>query len=145
MIKSSCSLLVHAPIEAVWDFISEVELWAPLVSGYIGHTRFARDHVEWKMKIPYGIIKKTVTAEVRVKEWIPPEKISFALGDAKGSFVGCGEFTAKADGDGTIMNGWLSMNPKGSRKWVPDRIFEGIMEEMIVSLSTAIKIRLEQN
>ncbi len=97
------------------------------------------------MKIPYGLIKKTVAAEVRVTEWIPPEKISFTMEDVKKSFGGCGEFTAKADGDGTIMNGWLSMNPKGSRKWVPDRILEGIMEEMIVSLSTAIKIRLEQN
>ncbi|MGX1264230.1 carbon monoxide dehydrogenase subunit G [Rossellomorea marisflavi] len=145
MVKSSCSLLVHAPIEVVWDFISDVEEWAPLVSGYLSHRRFARDHVEWKMKIPYGIMKKTVTAELRVKEWIPPEKIRFTLEDVKGSFGGCGEFTSKADGNRTIMNGWLSVNPKGSRKWVPDRIFEGIMEEMIVSLSHAIKIKLEQN
>ena len=60
---------VGAPIEAVWRFTSDMDNWAPLVTGYQSHERVSEHESLWTLKGQVGQLSKAVTFRVRITEW----------------------------------------------------------------------------
>ena len=48
---------VGAPIEAVWRFTSDMDSWAPLVTGYVSHERLSERESLWTLKGQLGQLK----------------------------------------------------------------------------------------
>ena len=105
---------VGAPIEAVWRFTSDMDNWAPLVTGYQSHERLSDNESLWTLKGQIGQLSKAVTFRVRITEWDEPSRVAFTLEATNDNVAGSGAFSAApADGGATTMQVHLELVPGG--------------------------------
>jgi carbon monoxide dehydrogenase subunit G len=92
------------PIPAIWDFVQEMDNWAPFVTGYQTHEKQSRDDSVWTLKGDLGVMSRTLTFNVKVTEWAGPERVTFTLTGVNEPLEGSGEFVLAAweeAGEGT--------------------------------------------
>ena len=105
---------VGAPIEAVWRFISDMDNWAPLVTGYQSHERLSERESLWTLKGQLGQLSKAVTFHVDITEWAEPSKVAFTLKGTNDNVAGSGSFSAApAEGGATRVHVRLELVPGG--------------------------------
>lgn len=117
-------------IENIWDFVSDMNNWAPLVPGYIEHEIIKENQSTWEFKSDIGIIQKTIKLQIDITEWREPSLVTFNLTGLNEKFAGSGYFEAeKLNANQTIMTGNLDITAKGMigpminkvlKKYVPD-------------------------
>lgn len=76
----------------IWDFVGQMERWAPMLQGYVSHERSSETDSIWTLEGDLGPFTRTVKLAVHISEWKAPERITFEL-------VGIGE---DAKGGGSI-------------------------------------------
>ena len=126
---------VGAPIEAVWRFTSDMDNWAPLVTGYQSHERLSDRESLWTLKGQIGQLSKAVTFRVRITEWDEPSNDNVA---------GSGSFTASpADGGATRMQVHLELVPGGFQGPMVNALLAPVLpqvcDEFAGTLATAIE------
>ncbi|WP_430790628.1 CoxG family protein [Virgibacillus flavescens] len=105
---------IDIPIENVWNFVSDMNNWAPLVPGYVEHKILNEKQSTWKFKGDLGIVKKTVKLKIDITEWNEPTTVRFKLTGLNENFKGDGYFEAeKLSETNTNMTGSLTINAKG--------------------------------
>ncbi len=137
-------VVLDLPIEKIWDFVSEMDKWAPLVPGYIEHEIISDKQSTWTFKGDIGIMQKTVKLQVDIKDWIEPTTVTFDLTGLNENFAGNGYFEAEAISDNqTKMTGNLDIAAKGMmgpminailKNFVPDTakdLTDRIAEEIV--------------
>jgi carbon monoxide dehydrogenase subunit G len=67
------------PVETIWEFVREMDHWAPLVTGYQGHVKESEDDSVWTLKGDVGVLARVVRFRVHITEWAGPERVRFAL------------------------------------------------------------------
>ncbi|MDC7285997.1 SRPBCC family protein, partial [Bifidobacterium thermophilum] len=70
---------VNVTIENLWDFVSDMNNWAPLVPGYIDHQIINEKQSTWSFKTDVGIMKKKIELSVEITRWNAPSKVTFNL------------------------------------------------------------------
>lgn len=106
--------ILDLPIENIWNFVSDMDKWAPLVPGYIEHEIISDMQSTWTFKGDIGIMQKTVKLQVDIKEWIEPTTVTFDLTGLNENFAGNGYFEAEVISDNqTKMLGNLDITAKG--------------------------------
>lgn len=114
MPSGTTEVVIDLPIEKIWDFVSDMDKWAPLVPGYIEHEIISDMQSTWTFKGDIGIMQKTVKLQVDIKEWIEPTTVTFDLTGLNENFAGNGYFQADALSDNqTKMTGNLDITAKG--------------------------------
>lgn len=83
---------VSRPREAVWDFVKDMNNWAPYLTGYQAHEILSETDSIWTLKGDVGVLARVVKLKAHVTEWNGPERVSFTL-------TGLNE---QVDGDGTL-------------------------------------------
>ena len=83
---------VALPREAVWDFVKDMNNWAPYLTGYQTHEILSETDSIWTLKGDVGVLARVVKLKAHVTEWNGPERVSFTL-------TGLNE---QVDGDGTL-------------------------------------------
>ncbi|MDY0408975.1 SRPBCC family protein [Virgibacillus soli] len=107
-------MVLDLPINRIWDFVSDMDKWAPLVPGYIEHEIINDKRSTWKFKGDIGIMQKTVHLQIDIKDWIEPTTVTFDLKGISDNFAGDGYFEAEAISDTqTKMTGNLDITAKG--------------------------------
>jgi carbon monoxide dehydrogenase subunit G len=86
---------VALPREAVWDFVKDMNNWAPYLTGYQTHEILSDTDSIWTLKGDVGVLARVVKLKAHVTEWNGPERVSFTL-------TGLNE---QVDGDGTLEMG----------------------------------------
>jgi Polyketide cyclase / dehydrase and lipid transport len=86
---------VALPREAVWDFVKDMNNWAPYLTGYQTHEVLSDTDSIWTLKGDVGVLARVVKLKAHVTEWNGPERVSFTL-------TGLNE---QVDGDGTLEMG----------------------------------------
>jgi carbon monoxide dehydrogenase subunit G len=81
------------PVETVWDFVKDMNNWAPFLTGYQKHEMLSETDSVWTLKGDVGILSRVVELKVHVTEWNGPERVSFEL-------VGLNE---EVEGGGTLV------------------------------------------
>ena len=71
--------VVHRSLAEVWDFVQEMDNWAPMLRGYVGHDKHSDTESTWKLTGDLGPFTKTVDVAVRVTEWVDAERVVFEL------------------------------------------------------------------
>ncbi|WP_067726991.1 CoxG family protein [Oceanobacillus damuensis] len=105
---------VERPIETVWDFVSNINNWAPLVPGYIEHKIIDDKQSTWKFVSDIGVIKRTLHMKVTITNWQEPTKVTFDLKGINEKFTGSGYFEAEQITDtSTSITGYLEIKPGG--------------------------------
>jgi carbon monoxide dehydrogenase subunit G len=131
---------VQLPIERVWDFVKEMDHWAPLVPGYINHQKLNDRQSTWEFKSDIGIMKKKVNLLITIKDWMEPTQVTFVLKGINEKFSGEGYFKAESIGSNhTRMTGFLNINAEGAMASFVNNILKTSIpktaEEMAVAIS----------
>jgi carbon monoxide dehydrogenase subunit G len=65
--------------EVVWKFVSDMNNWAPFLTGYQRHEIESDTDSIWTLKGDVGVLSRTVRLKAHVTEWNGPERVSFTL------------------------------------------------------------------
>lgn len=96
---------VEVPVEvqAVWDYVSDLEKWATTVPAYKEHEIIDDKRSIWTFEGSLKGIKKTIQAQVDITEWNEPSNIKFEIKGLSDNFTGSGKFTAEEVNSKTTM------------------------------------------
>jgi len=78
--------------EVIWEFVKDMNNWAPMLTGYQEHEVIDDTDSIWTLKGDVGILSRQVKLKAHVTEWSGPERVTFTL-------TGLNE---KVDGGGTL-------------------------------------------
>ncbi|QTH42537.1 SRPBCC family protein [Cohnella sp. LGH] len=132
-------------IDKIWNFVSDMNKWAPLVPGYIEHEILSDRQSTWAFKGDLGFMKKTVKLKIDIKEWIEPTKVTFDLSGLSDNFGGNGYFEAETVDDNTTkMTGCLDITAKGAMGPMVNTILKTFVPKTAQELSEAIANRIEE-
>jgi carbon monoxide dehydrogenase subunit G len=81
--------------EAIWDFVKDMNNWAPFLTGYQSHEVLSETDSIWVLKGDVGMLVRSIRMKVHITEWNGPERVSFTL-------TGLNE---EMDGGGTFVMG----------------------------------------
>jgi carbon monoxide dehydrogenase subunit G len=68
-----------APVTDVWEFVKDMNNWAPLLTGYQAHEPLDETDSIWTLKGDVGVLARTVKLRAHVTEWNGPERVAFTL------------------------------------------------------------------
>ncbi|RIW37303.1 SRPBCC family protein [Bacillus salacetis] len=135
---------VEASREELWKFVSDMDVWAPLVPGYIGHDIINERESTWKFKTDLGFMKKKVHLKVEIIEWLEPSKVRFNLSGINERFNGHGYFAAEPAGaNACSMTGCLEINAEGPLAKMVNPLLNSILPEMTTELTEAVAYKVE--
>lgn len=136
---------VRLPIENVWDFVKDMDNWAPLVPGYIGHKKINERRSTWEFKSDIGIMKKKVSLLIDITEWNEPNLVTFNLKGINEKFTGNGYFQAEVVGNClTKMTGYLDIVAEGAMGSIVNNILKTSIPKTAEEMAVAISARLEE-
>ncbi|MRH45028.1 SRPBCC family protein [Aquibacillus halophilus] len=87
---------LYIPINTIWELVSDMDKWAPLVPGYIEHEILNERQSTWTFKGEVGIVQKKVSMQLNITNWQKPTKVTFDLKGLNENFSGSGYFEAEA-------------------------------------------------
>lgn len=135
----SFSKEVELPIETVWDFVSDMNKWAPLVPGYIEHKILNERQSTWKFKGDVGKIQKTVNMRIDITEWKKPTTVKFTLTGISEKISGDGYFEAISITEyQTKMTGNLDMTAKGLMGPVINPVLKSVIPKTAKRLTESV-------
>ncbi|MBN6206087.1 SRPBCC family protein [Ralstonia pickettii] len=145
MPNGSHRINLDLPIEKVWDFVSSINNWAPLVPGYINHEIINDNESTWEFKGDLGFMKKTVKLKVDITEWSEPSLVTFNLTGLSDNFSGDGYFKAeKIDDNSTAMTGYLDITAGGAMGPMINAILKNFVPKTAEELTTAVANKIEE-
>jgi carbon monoxide dehydrogenase subunit G len=116
------STVVNLPPEKVWDFVKDMNNWAPFLTGYQKHEIVSDTDSIWTLKGDVGVLARTVELKAHITEWNGPERVSFTL-------AGINELV---DGGGTLLMGPYTPTPSEALPIAKHRSFWGRLLDKIV-------------
>jgi carbon monoxide dehydrogenase subunit G len=81
------------PVDEIWDFVRDMDNWAPFVAGYQRHEKQNDDDSTWTLKGDVGVLARTLSFRVHVTEWAGPDRVTFRLEGVNEPMTGEGSFT----------------------------------------------------
>ncbi|TXC93101.1 SRPBCC family protein [Metabacillus litoralis] len=136
---------VKLPIHSIWNFVSVMDHWAPLVPGYIDHETLNSTDSIWKFKSDFGLIKKKVELRVEITSWEEPNKVTFNLLGINEKISGHGYFLAEEiNSEETMMNGFLDLSSEAAMSKMINAKLKKNIKEMTQDLTTAIATRIQE-
>jgi carbon monoxide dehydrogenase subunit G len=70
---------LNLPVITVWDFVKDMNNWAPFLTGYQKHEILNDTDSVWTLKGDVGVLSRVVQLKAHVTEWAGPERVSFTL------------------------------------------------------------------
>ncbi len=70
---------LQRPIDEVWDFVQDMNNWAPFMTGYQGHEELNDKESVWTLKGDVGVLARTVKLKANITDWSGPERVEFTL------------------------------------------------------------------
>lgn len=130
-------------IERIWDFVHDMNKWAPLVPGYIEHEILNERQSTWAFKGDLGFMKKKVKLKIDIKEWNEPTLVTFDLSGISDNFNGGGYFRAEViDENNTRMSGHLDITSGGMMGPMINQILVNFVPQTATELTDAIAEKL---
>ncbi|MEN2768568.1 CoxG family protein [Ornithinibacillus xuwenensis] len=134
------------PIETIWDFVSDMNNWAPLVPGYIEHKIVNERQSTWKFKGDLGKIHKTVSMRIDITEWKEPTRVNFTLTGISENVTGNGYFEAKSITKyQTNMTGNLDVTAKGIMGPMVNPVLKSLIPKTAKRLTEAVASQMLEN
>ncbi|WP_251553788.1 CoxG family protein [Neobacillus muris] len=134
---------INVPIDVIWDFVKDIDNWAPLVPNYIAHEKLSDRTSTWEFKSEIGILKKKISLVIDIKEWIEPTKVYFTLKGQSEKYFGEGYFEAKAiNHTKTKLTGFLEVNVNGKLGSAVNSKLESALPEAVEEMAIAISSKL---
>ncbi len=71
--------MLRLPAVTVWEFVKDMNNWAPMLTGYQKHEILSETDSIWTLKGDVGVLARQVELKAHVTEWSGPERVSFTL------------------------------------------------------------------
>ncbi|UII54237.1 SRPBCC family protein [Cytobacillus spongiae] len=137
--------VLELPVQAVWDFVSVMDKWAPLVPGYIEHEVINDRESTWTFEGDLGFMKKEICMKVHITSWQEPSKVAFDLTGINENFTGEGYFRATPIGENvTEMTGCLDISAKGMMAPVVNGVLKSFVPNTATELTKGVSERLKE-
>jgi carbon monoxide dehydrogenase subunit G len=135
--------IVDIPINKIWNFVKDMDKWAPLIPGYITHKKQNERQSTWEFYSDIGIMKKKICLMVNITEWIEPKRVSFELKDIHEKFTGDGYFKAEeVSKRSTRITGYLNLSASGAMGKVVNKMLKTSLPKAAEELTAAIAEKL---
>lgn len=132
-------------IQDIWNFVSDMDRWAPLVPGYIEHEIISDEQSTWTFKGDIGIMQKTVKLQIDITKWDEPTTVTFDLTGLNENFGGNGYFEAESiSEDKTKMTGHLDITAKGMMGPMINAILKNFVPKTAEELTVAVANQIEK-
>ena len=132
-------------INTIWEFVQDMNNWAPLVPGYIDHEIISDNESTWSFKGDLGFMKKTVKLKVDIREWNEPSEVIFDLTGMSDNFKGGGYFRATPVSENeTIMEGNLDITAGGMMGAMINQILIKFVPQTTEELTEAIVAKIKE-
>ncbi|HLS23149.1 MAG TPA: SRPBCC family protein [Pseudogracilibacillus sp.] len=139
------SVELDISIDQIWEFVSDMDKWAPLVPGYIEHEIINENQSTWTFKGDIGIMQKTVKLQIDITEWREPTLVTFDLTGLNENFGGDGYFEAEDLGDNkTKMTGHLDITAKGMMGPMINTILKNFVPKTAEELTEAVANKIKE-
>lgn len=79
------------PVAVVWEFVKDMNNWAPMLTGYQKHEIIDDKDSVWTLKGDVGILSRMVKLQAHITEWVDREKVAFTLTGLNEKVDGGGE------------------------------------------------------
>jgi carbon monoxide dehydrogenase subunit G len=104
------------PRELVWEFVSDMDNFAPFFMGYQQHRKESETDSVWVLKGDLGAMTRRIEFRVKITEWSGPERVRFSLVGLNEQMTGEGSFelTPAAEAGAALAarthprRGWLA-------------------------------------
>jgi len=139
------SINVPLNIDQIWDFVQDMNNWAPLVPGYIEHKIISKSESTWAFKGDLGFLQKTVKMKIDIKEWNEPSEVIFDLTGVSDNFKGSGYFKATTISENeTTMTGNLDITAGGMMGAMVNQFLVKFVPQTAEDLTEAIVAKLKE-
>ena len=139
------SVNVPLNINIIWEFVQDMNNWAPLVPGYINHEIISENESTWSFKGDLGFMKKTVKLKVDIKVGNERSEVIFDLTGMSDNFKGGGYFKATPISENeTIMTGNLDITAGGMMGAMINQILVKFVPQTAEELTEAIVAKLKE-
>jgi carbon monoxide dehydrogenase subunit G len=117
--ETEYSTTVRLPVETIWDFVREMDNWAPFVTGYQSHRKENENDSRWVLKGDVGVLTRTLEFRVHVTEWAAPHRVAFELAGLNEPMRGSGEFRIERCAEGSAAAPVLATSQqRGPMHWL---------------------------
>src|ERR1700689_3641435 len=86
---------VGLPREAVWEFVKDMNNWAPYLTGYQTHEVLSETDSIWTLKGDVGVLARIVKLKAHVTDWSGPDRVAFTLTGLNEPVEGGGELVMR--------------------------------------------------
>jgi len=90
--EAEYSTTARLPVQTIWNYVREMDNWAPFLRGYQSHEKFNDRESVWVLKGDVGMVTRTVKFRVHIDEWGEPSRVLFTLKGVNEPMAGGGEF-----------------------------------------------------
>lgn len=143
------SKTANVPPNQVWDFVKEMNNWAPFLQGYQSHEMVDESTSIWTLKGKLAMFSRVTKLQVQITEWAEGEKVAFSLKGMNEPLSGGGIFTLEppatedtGDGDSTTLHVEFTIDMGGSMGTVMKPILEpwvgGVVDELLDKIIGAV-------
>jgi len=80
------------PREVIWDFVKDLDNFAPFFMGYQEHSRRSEAESTWVLKGDLGAMTRLLKFKVTITEWNGPDVVRFEIQGLNEAMTGAGSF-----------------------------------------------------
>lgn len=116
--------------ELIWEFVKDMNNWAPMLTGYQEHEVIDETDSIWTLKGDVGILSRQVKLKAHVTEWNGPERVAFTLTGLNEKVDGGGVLTMRTEGAPAEGDDEVAQPKKPKRPWFGRRILNWFFRKM---------------
>jgi carbon monoxide dehydrogenase subunit G len=120
---------IALPCEAIWEFVKDMNNWAPYLTGYQTHEIVNETDSVWTLKGDVGVLARVVKLKAHVVEWNGPTRVTFTLTGLNEQVDGGGTLEMRAAAEGALQAPAPLAKPSFFRR-ILDSIFRFFFRRM---------------
>jgi carbon monoxide dehydrogenase subunit G len=101
MPEATYTTVIPVPHGLIWDFVKDMNNWAPFMMGYQEHEVIDQTDSVWTLKGDVGVLSRKVKFRVHITEWTEPSRVAFTMTGVTDQMQGEGQFELSALGGGS--------------------------------------------
>jgi carbon monoxide dehydrogenase subunit G len=141
--KVDYTAAIEVPRATVWDFVKDINNWAPFAKGYQEHEVVNDRESMWTVKGDIGPLSRITKFHVTITEWLEGEGVAFTLRGLNEPITGEGAIKLVDSASGTEIQGEALLEFGGSIGPIVNQLFvpwaRAGADELVTKIAVALQ------